>query len=113
MTFLFPEITDGIGYVDPCRLTPTEVMNIRVDRMRAKSAILTTAVNSIQLLECERAQISLRQMVGATRKQHVVAARYRAMRRCRDELGMSVFEIGRAFDRDHSTVSHALKKRRQ
>ena len=59
--------------------------------------------------------LTLAQMRGPSRKKHLVAARrefcWRA-RSYRDEYGYHRFslpQIGRALNRDHTTVIHALK----
>ena len=49
------------------------------------------------------------QMVGYGRAREVVEARHAAMRRAY-EAGYSMPQIGRAFDRDPTTVHHAIRK---
>ena len=46
---------------------------------------------------------------GPSREQPIVTARHLAMRLARELTGKSYPEIGRAFNRDHSTVIHAME----
>lgn len=47
-------------------------------------------------------------LAGRSRKKHIVAARYSAIRLVRAVSSMSYPQIGRMFNRDHTTVMHAL-----
>ena len=50
-------------------------------------------------------------VLGGKRRPDLVLARQIAMYVCRQKLGLSYPELGRAFGgRDHSTVIHAIKK---
>ena len=50
-------------------------------------------------------------ILGSRRRPDLVLARQVAMYLCRQKLGLSYPELGRAFGgRDHSTVIHAIKK---
>ena len=50
-------------------------------------------------------------ILGGKRRPNLVLARQVAMYLCRQKLGLSYPELGRAFGgRDHSTVIHAIKK---
>jgi chromosomal replication initiation ATPase DnaA len=46
---------------------------------------------------------------GPSREEPIVAARHLAMRLARELTGKSYPEIGRAFNRDHLTVIHAME----
>jgi chromosomal replication initiation ATPase DnaA len=48
-------------------------------------------------------------ILGHQRRIEAVRARWRAMRRAYD-AGYSLPQIGRVFNRDHSTVLHAVRK---
>jgi chromosomal replication initiator protein len=48
-------------------------------------------------------------MQGKTRRQNVVFARHTAMSIMRNDLNLSYYEIGFMFNRNHSTVIHAVK----
>ena len=48
-------------------------------------------------------------LVGKVRTRHISAARFEAMARIRAERKLSLPAIGRLFNRDHTTVLHALK----
>jgi chromosomal replication initiator protein len=48
-------------------------------------------------------------IIGPRRYPHLVEARREAMRRVRDELGYSYPQIGRIFNRDHSSVIWSLR----
>lgn len=58
----------------------------------------------------DRHGVSLEAVLGASRGREVVAARWEAMRRIHNEFGDSTPRIGRLFNRDHTTVLHALKE---
>jgi chromosomal replication initiation ATPase DnaA len=49
------------------------------------------------------------QMLGYQRNQGAKFARWRAMRRAHED-GYSLPQIGRAFNRDHTTVIYGLRK---
>lgn len=69
------------------------------------------AIRTIQIEECARAGITLREMLSERRGQRVARPRMIAMARCVDETGRSLPVIGRAFGgRDHTTVMHAYRK---
>jgi chromosomal replication initiator protein len=53
--------------------------------------------------------ITREDMIGPRRYPHLVEARREAMRRVRDELGYSYPQIGRIFNRDHSSVIWSLR----
>jgi hypothetical protein len=57
-----------------------------------------------------RTGVPLALVRGRGRTARVVAARHEIWRRAHLEAGMTLEEIGRAFDRDHSTVSYAVTK---
>lgn len=51
-------------------------------------------------------------MIGKSRKRHIVAARYEAIWAVKDARPcMSLPKIGRLFGKDHKTILHALNKR--
>lgn len=50
------------------------------------------------------------EIVGPLRESHIVRARFAAMAICRDYLALSYPAIGRAFNRDHSTVINAMRR---
>jgi hypothetical protein len=49
-------------------------------------------------------------LTGAGQERRVSVPRHVAMYLCRAQLGLSFPEIGRLFDRDHSTVMHAVRQ---
>jgi len=51
-------------------------------------------------------------ILGRSRWAPVVAARHEAMAACHAEFGYPTTLIGRFFNRDHSTIVHALQKMR-
>lgn len=58
---------------------------------------------------CEETGISKSQMLGPRKTTTVVAARWHAIRRVREETSLSLLEIGDVFERDHTTILHALR----
>lgn len=60
---------------------------------------------------CKYYKISKKEIVGKKRNKNIVTARHIAMCLIRDNLKISLEEIGSYFARDHSTVTNALKKK--
>lgn len=52
--------------------------------------------------------VSRAEILGKKRHRNIVKARWLAMQRARD-IGLSYPEIGRVFDRDHTSVMHGVK----
>lgn len=52
-------------------------------------------------------------LYGRSRTRRVVAARQAAMLAVRRQTDMSLSEIGRLFDRDHTTVLHGIRRAEQ
>lgn len=88
-----------IGNVDSCELSP-------IDHRTIQCRIIA----DIQRQEAEYAGITLAQIFGHDRHQNIVRARHRAMQRAYFEVTMDLVALGRAFDRDRSTVYHAICK---
>lgn len=60
---------------------------------------------------CSHFRVSLAELVGPGRRREVVVPRQVAMYLLRDELGLSLVEIGqRLGGRDHTTVLHGVEK---
>lgn len=59
---------------------------------------------------CEQYGFTIEELKGLSRKAELVFARQVLMCRLRREIGMSLPEIGRFLNRDHTTAIHALKK---
>lgn len=68
---------------------------------------MSNRVRQIQNEEAERAGLSVAEMLGPCRQPRYVGARNRAIFRA-SELGLSTTQIGRLFNRHHTTVLHAL-----
>lgn len=54
--------------------------------------------------------VSVEEMRGLSRKKHIVHARHAAMYEARSCTGKSLPIIGRAFNRDHTTVINGIAK---
>ena len=54
-------------------------------------------------------RVAVADILGQSRKAYIVAARREAMQRIRNELGYSYPQIGRIFDRDHSSIIWACR----
>lgn len=54
-------------------------------------------------------EVSVEDIVGKSRKRHVILARYAAMYIARDLTNCILSKIGIEYNRDHSTVISALK----
>jgi chromosomal replication initiation ATPase DnaA len=77
---------------------------------------MTPAVSQILHEECEAAQVSPHDVLSPSRRWPVVAVRHRVWKRICEELRprnrmvYSYPAIARMFNRDHSTLVHAMKK---
>lgn len=67
-------------------------------------------MHKICLAVSEEYGIALDDIRGPSRRKHIVAARFMAIKLCRDVLGKTMAEIGRHFDRDHSSINYALRQ---
>jgi len=58
----------------------------------------------------EKYGITEKELLSTSRKKKFVSPRQEAIYRIRNEVQKSMPEIGRIFDRDHTTILHALEK---
>ncbi|QRY62336.1 chromosomal replication initiator protein DnaA [Gordonia sp. PDNC005] len=65
---------------------------------------------SILAISAEYFDISIEDLRGPSKVRNVTQARQIAMYLCRELTDLSLPKIGEAFDRDHTTVMHAVKK---
>lgn len=56
-------------------------------------------------------RVPIDDIYGRSQIAHIVSARHCAIRRVRDETGLSTTRIGELFGRDHSTIIHHLNGR--
>ena len=68
------------------------------------------SVRAIQEAVCAVLHLSPHDLRSTSRTPHVTRARHLAMYLARQLTGLSLAEIARAFDRDHSTVLHAIRR---
>jgi chromosomal replication initiator protein len=69
------------------------------------------SIRSIQLEVCDRHNISLQDMLSASRKQVFVRPRHEAIQLARQKTNASLPQIARAFNRkNHTTILHAVRK---
>src|SRR5579871_941665 len=54
--------------------------------------------------------VSLREINSSRRSRHVAFSRHMAMYLCRELTGHSYPALGRAFDRDHTSVMYAVER---
>lgn len=54
--------------------------------------------------------VSKVQLLGSARAAHIALARHMAMHLCRELHGHSLPRIGSAFNRDHTSVLHAVRR---
>ena len=75
---------------------------------KATEALSTDAVKAIV---SDRMGVTIKEMVGSKRQQHIAMARQVAMYLCRTMLGVSYPALGREFGgKDHSTVLYSVRK---
>ncbi len=82
-----------------------ELISNMTDLRKVVPPIVRAVVASVAL----ETGVSSEVILGAGRGQAGTAARWEAMRRVRVETGASTTMIGRWFNRDHSSVVHALR----
>lgn len=54
--------------------------------------------------------VTVAEIIGPRRDRHIVRARFAAMAIARDYLGLSYPQIGREFNRDHTSVINAMRR---
>lgn len=59
---------------------------------------------------CAKHRVAWRDMFSTRRSKGMVAARHEAMWRIYNETSLSLPQIGKKFDRDHTTILHAIRK---
>ena len=69
-------------------------------------------LDAIALACSEALGVPLDDLIGPSRKSEICRARFIAMKRCY-LAGYSLPEIGRYFNRHHTTVLHGIRKLRQ
>ncbi len=69
-----------------------------------------TTIRQIQHAACAHFRIGRRDMLSESRMAHLVEPRHVAMYLSRKIAGGSWEQIGRAFNRDHTTPVHAVHK---
>lgn len=73
--------------------------------------VLPGSAKAIILDHAKRHGVRYQDIVGASRTRSIVIVRHAAMRAVADARpDMSLPQIGRAFNRDHTTIIHALRK---
>lgn len=76
----------------------------------AESEPVRVGVDSIIDVTCDNFRIDRADMLGKKRNKEIVVPRQIAMYLAREMAGMSYPDIGRAFDRDYTTVIHSYEK---
>lgn len=70
---------------------------------------LGKSIAQIMVETCEKYDVSLLELVSYRRSRPLVLYRQEAMYRCVKETAQSLPMIGRAFNRDHTTILHGVK----
>jgi chromosomal replication initiation ATPase DnaA len=93
--------------------TPPRARRGRVVSQTAvtSSAILETASRVLSAI-CVKYDVTHDDLTGLTRNRLIVRARQEAMWVLWESVGLSLPEIGWLLHRDHTTVLHAIDKRR-
>ena len=79
------------------------------DERAAAAKAASPSLEQIQKAVCEVSGLSREELLSSRRSNRVSHARQLAMYLARELTPMSLSEIARAFDRDHTTVIHALR----
>ena len=88
-------------------LSPEDILRCRAINLRHKDR-----VREIALAVSAETSIPLSAIYGKGRKREIVEARWIVMFLA-DRDGMSLQDIGRALNMDHTTVMHGLKREKQ
>jgi hypothetical protein len=78
-----------------------------VPLFEAENIIKSKAIGKIKGTVSIQTGVSVQELESKSRQQHIVRARNIAMKKCREE-GMTLSIIGKAFNRNHSTVMHSI-----
>ncbi|HEY8467554.1 MAG TPA: chromosomal replication initiator protein DnaA [Solirubrobacterales bacterium] len=81
----------------------------KATRGGAPASITAPSVQAIQDAVCSVLGISREELLSPRRTPRVARARQLAMYLCRELTPLSLAQIAREFDRDHSTVLHAIR----
>jgi chromosomal replication initiation ATPase DnaA len=90
-------------------VTPDPIPPRAVLTVKPRTIHIRGPIEAIAAEEAERAGITLAQILGAQRSQKYVQPRHIAMWRASRETRSSLSEIARAYDRDHTSVIHAIR----
>jgi chromosomal replication initiator protein len=80
-----------------------------LETLRAEKAATTITFDAITAAVCEHFALKQSDLRSRRRSRHIAGPRQVAMYLCRRLLGTSLPRIGEMFDRDHSTVFHAVE----
>lgn len=84
-------------------------MNESADRQDSHYRTARHKINIIVEDVARRRDVGVNEIMGRRRGAEICAARNEAMHIVRQQMKLSTPHIGRIFDRDHSTVIHALR----
>ncbi len=93
---------------------PAVVVEVDPKWQAAKDAIAGMSpahVRRIQTEVCKAHKVSLAEMLSQRRARKLIQARHEAMWRVHHETTLSLPAIGRYFDRDHTSVLYAVRKK--
>ena len=79
-------------------------------RQMPKSIFTRPAWKQIAIDICKKHDSSFEEIFNDNRRHDLVVIRQEIFYEIRHQLGMSLPEIGRRFNRDHTTVLHGIKK---
>lgn len=111
-------ILRSLGHAAPKRARPTLPAFAPPPPMRkrgrpigsCKPKLINPAIVRIQEEVCAHFGVNLVSLKGATRRKRVLIPRQIAMYIARESTGASYPELGRHFNRDHTTVIHACEQ---
>lgn len=86
------------GYLRPDAQSPSAVTDS-----------VSAAVAQVVVVAAGLFGVAVDDVTGVCREQRVARARQAAMFVCRDRLCLTLTEVGRLFNRDHTTVAHGVR----
>lgn len=88
---------------------PITAEQMRRDYMKASVAYVTPSAREMAEMFAKEARIPQYRFFGKERTHSISHARQDCMRMIRDHTSLSLPQIGRIFNRDHTTVLHGIR----
>ena len=91
-------------------LRKSRIVSIPINNSPATDARLDTTIKQIQHLACQVWGIKIHQLLSDRRSVQFVEPRFAAIFLAAEKTSYTLHRLGRAFDRDHTTILHAIRR---